>query len=324
MTPPRISVVIATLNPRRNVLHWTLDALAAQTLPKSDFEVIVADNGSSPPLEEKELTGARALRLRIVREPRAGVSFARCAGISAATTDWIVFADDDNGLDPDYLEQALRIIETSPHLGAFSGIARLHSCARVAPWKKDLLCYLGIRDYGTEAVTSNQHLWGPWEPIGAGMVFRREIGREFVRAVETNPLAAKLGRTENTFIGGEDSFIAKLAYPLGYSCSYQPSLKFTHWLDAKRFSARHLARTIAGIGQAFVLYETVLGRPQPARTTLSTLVELAMRLRYRMRTRGARAGAVEWFWDLGYFRQVRSLQRSQQYGPEILHRHSEL
>jgi len=287
---------------------------------------VVADNGSSPPLDASELNGERGLRMRIVREPRAGVIFARCAGILATEADLIVFVDDDNALDPDYLEQALRIAHASPHVAAFGGIARLRSDRPIADWMNPLIPYFGVRDYGSEPITSNDHNWGPWEPIGAGMAFRRDIALDFVRAVQTNPLAAKLGRNATSFICGEDSFLAKLAYPRGYSCSYQPSLRITHWIGANRFTAVNFAKTIEGIARAFVIYETVLGRPQPPRATFETIVELAARFRHRTRTKGFRAGAIEWFWDVGYFRQVRLLHRSEEWknGPEILGRHSEL
>ena len=158
------------------------------------------------------------------------------------------------------------------------------------------------------------------------MVFRRDIGLEFVRAVQTNPLAARLGRNATSFICGEDSFLAKLAYPNGYSCSYQPSLRLTHWISGNRFTASNFARTIEGVARAFVIYETILSRPQPPRDLIGASYELIMRLRHRIAAKGLRAGAIEWFWDLGYFRQVRLLHRSEEWknGPEILHRHSEL
>jgi cellulose synthase/poly-beta-1,6-N-acetylglucosamine synthase-like glycosyltransferase len=42
--PPRVSVVIATLN-RPQLLHRCLGALSDQTLPFADFEIVVADDG---------------------------------------------------------------------------------------------------------------------------------------------------------------------------------------------------------------------------------------------------------------------------------------
>ena len=162
MSDLRISVVIATVNPRRDAMSWALDALAGQTLARGQFEVVVADNGSAPPLDARELNGSRGLQLRVVREPRGGVIFARCAGILATEADLIVFVDDDNALDPEYLEEALRIADASPEIAAFGGSARLRSDRPIPAWMNPLLPYFGIRDFGSEAITSDDHNWGPW------------------------------------------------------------------------------------------------------------------------------------------------------------------
>ncbi len=321
---PRLSIVIATLNPRRDVLDWTLDALASQTM--RDFEVVIADNGSSPPVDGESLATKHGLDIRVVRELHNGVTFARCAGILAARCEWIVFVDDDNGLDANYLEESLGIIERSPEIGAFGGVAVLGCDEPVPEWMEKLLPYLGIRDYGPEIITSREDRWGPWEPIGAGMVFRRDIGLKFVQLIERDALARTIGRRGKSLICGEDSLLARMAYRMGYACSYQPSLRLTHRINPNRMSAWHLAKTVEGVARSFVIYETVLGRPQPDPKLWPTLKELAGRFRHRTKTKGLRAGGIEWFWDVGYFRHSRLLNRSEgrKNGAEVLHRHSEL
>ncbi len=323
----KVSVVIATFNPQRDVIQWALDSLANQTLPKSEFEVVVVDNNSSPPLDEFALSGSRGLRLRIVREPQQGIAFTRCTGIQAAASDLIVFLDDDNYIDPDYLEKAVRVAGLFPTIGAFGGISRLLCEVSIPAWKRELLPYLGVRDYGSEAITSNEDRWGHWEPIGAGMAFRRDVGLEFVRVVNTDPMARLLGRAGGSFIGGEDSLLARLAYRLGYSCSYQPSLKMTHMIKSTRLSARRLARLVEGIARGHVIGEMILGRPQPHYGFYGTLRELVLRCRHRVKEKGFRAGLVEWHWDVGYFRQARLLQKRSsgaRENAEVFHSHSEL
>src|SRR6185369_18013044 len=95
---PDISVIIVTYNPREDLLNWALDSLEAQTLAKSRFEVIVVDNNSSPPLTAERLSAGRTLDIRLVREQRQGIMFARWAGITAARAELLVFVDDDNHL----------------------------------------------------------------------------------------------------------------------------------------------------------------------------------------------------------------------------------
>jgi glycosyltransferase involved in cell wall biosynthesis len=305
---PAISVVIATHNPQFAVIGWALDSLMNQTLPKSEFEVIVVDNGSAPALDFEVVRSGRPLNLRIVCEPKPGVTFARCTGILTAQSELIAFLDDDNYFDPDYLTHALQIANEHPILGAFGGVTRFLGEGFVSDWKKVFLPYLGVRDYGTEVITSNENRWGHWEPIGAGMVFRRSIGLKFVEIVERNPYAQLLGpqRAKKTSIGGEDALLARTSYLLGYSCSYQPSLKLTHLIKSSRLRPKNLVKLLGGIAEAFVLCEKIMGRPMDHFQLGHCFVDLVARLRYRIRQRGWKAGLIEWSWDVGYYRRLRA------------------
>jgi|SRR5579872_3543458 len=52
---PAVSVLLCACNPNRRTLDWVLDALAQQTLPAFQFEIIVVDNNSRVPLDEGAL-----------------------------------------------------------------------------------------------------------------------------------------------------------------------------------------------------------------------------------------------------------------------------
>jgi len=303
---PLVSVIICTYDPNEHTLDWVLANLAQQTLSSREFEVVVVDNNSPKPLQAEPLQRGRSLNLRVVREPRQGQLYARCRGIMESAAPLLVFVDDDNGLAANYLEEAARISRQEPGLGAFGGITKLLTDLRIPEWKIKLLPYLGVRDYGPKPITSNRTEWGEWEPIGAGMVFRRDVGLKFVEAAETEPEARNLGRRGGSYIGGEDSFLARVACQAGYSCSYQPSLQLTHFIKGSRMRARALAKTIQGCAESWVINERLCGRPPIRPSWFGILRELYVRLRYRTRQRGFKQGAVEWFWDVGYFRQVRA------------------
>src|SRR5207237_3386460 len=127
----------------------------------------------------------RPYPLRVVNEPRPGQIHARCCGIREAAADLLVFVDDDNHLDPDYLERAVNIAAQNQSLGAFGGVSRLLTDVRPPEWMTPLLAYIAVRDYGPEVITSNENQWGKWEPIGAGMVVRKSVGGAFVNLLET-------------------------------------------------------------------------------------------------------------------------------------------
>src|SRR5712671_4531106 len=50
-----ISVVLCTYNPREDYLRRVVDGLRAQTLPQGQWEFIVVDNASNPPVGEASI-----------------------------------------------------------------------------------------------------------------------------------------------------------------------------------------------------------------------------------------------------------------------------
>ena len=105
----RVSVVIPVKDGAGS-LPALLDALARQTLPASEFEVVVVDNAST------DATGqiARAGGARVVFEPVPNRSGARNAGVAAAQADLIAFTDGDCIPDPGWLEALLACQDRAP------------------------------------------------------------------------------------------------------------------------------------------------------------------------------------------------------------------
>ncbi|MEU6720561.1 glycosyltransferase [Nonomuraea sp. NPDC046802] len=96
----RVSVVIPAYN-CADALERTIPALARQTYPADLVEVIVADDGSRPPLQAQ---GAR-----VVRVPEGwGRGAARQTGQLAATGDVVHWLDSDMILAEDHLETHMR------------------------------------------------------------------------------------------------------------------------------------------------------------------------------------------------------------------------
>jgi glycosyltransferase involved in cell wall biosynthesis len=99
----RLSVVIATRD-RAAFLERALESLAVQ-VDAPEFEVVIADNGSSDATAEivarHAQTGRFPLQRVFVAEPNR--SAARNAGIAAASGPLVVFVDDDVWLPPGFL-----------------------------------------------------------------------------------------------------------------------------------------------------------------------------------------------------------------------------
>ena len=101
-----ISVIIPARNEAKNIGR-TLDALAVQTLPKSDFEVILADNGSTDDTIAIAEKYASLLTLNIICTPATSIAQVRNDGVHAASGDIFAFLDADCTAKASWLEEAL-------------------------------------------------------------------------------------------------------------------------------------------------------------------------------------------------------------------------
>jgi len=114
---PRISVIVPVYNDR-DVLPTCLAALARQTLPTSEFEVLVVDNASTEPLGD---LSARFPTVRFESESKPGSYAARNRGISASRGEMIAFTDADCIPRADWLECGVRRLEANRTLGLVGG-----------------------------------------------------------------------------------------------------------------------------------------------------------------------------------------------------------
>lgn len=102
MAMPKISVVMLTYN-REKLVGSMIECILAQTF--HDFEFIVVDNGSTD--RSGAIADAYAMkdsRIRVIHRERGNIGSGRNAGLDAAKGEYIVFVDDDDSCEPDFLE----------------------------------------------------------------------------------------------------------------------------------------------------------------------------------------------------------------------------
>jgi glycosyltransferase involved in cell wall biosynthesis len=96
---PTLSVIVPTRN-RPESLKRTVAHLGDQDLPRSRYEVIVVDDGSTPPVE---MEGLGDSRVRLLRRSGGERSAARNGGAEIARGEILVFVDDDITAEPGFL-----------------------------------------------------------------------------------------------------------------------------------------------------------------------------------------------------------------------------
>lgn len=117
---PVVSVILPTHN-RPALLQEAIESVRLQTFHY--WELIVVDDGSTPPVE-RDPTWAQDERIRLIRQspPRGGAA-AKNTGGQAASGTVLAFLDDDDKYAPTYLERALSVLDSQPDMDmVFMGV----------------------------------------------------------------------------------------------------------------------------------------------------------------------------------------------------------
>jgi glycosyltransferase involved in cell wall biosynthesis len=236
-----LSVIVCTYNPNENNLARTLDAILAQNLGRDEWELLVVDNNSSVPVAERQLVRER--KVRVVFEGRQGLSAARECGIRNSRGDVLVFFDDDNVPDSDYLTNVKTIL-AAPYIGIVSGAIVPEYEKEPPAWFYRFECMLAIRrPHGDRAYLTNIPLFTEYFPIGAGMVVRRKLIEDYYEAI-ANGSAYISGRKGASLASAEDLDLDYFAISQGYFIGTVGSLKMKHIIPAGRTTPEYLCRLV--------------------------------------------------------------------------------
>lgn len=283
---PFISVIICTHNPRRDYLERVLQALKAQTLPTDLWELLLMDNASAQLLsEEIDLTWHP--KSCHIREEQLGLTPARLRGIKEAVAETLVFVDDDNVLDPDYLEVALKISKDFSIIGAWGGQVIAGLEAEPPEWiKPDLKNYLyslACREFDRDSWSNLLHQHET-TPCGAGLCVRKSVAEKYVELVHNDSKRAVLDRKGQMLTSCGDTDLAYVACDIGLGTGQFTSLKVTHLIPPSRLEESYLLRMVEGTSYSGIILDYLRGKLPPQLNWRSSKIYLLyIRLRYGAR-----------------------------------------
>lgn len=106
----KVSVIIPYHNVQKELFEWCIYSIESQTF--QDFEVLVVNDGSSDEyLPLLTIIEKRDSRFRVITQECKGASAARNYGVAEARGEYIAFIDADDMVMPNFLEEALMVIE---------------------------------------------------------------------------------------------------------------------------------------------------------------------------------------------------------------------
>lgn len=268
-----LTIIICSRNPRREYLCETLDALRVQTVPPSQWNLLLVDNGSEEPLSSRiNLTWHPTAR--IVREEKVGVAHARHRAFTEALAmdaDMILFVDDDNILEPDYLERGAEISAAWPQLGCWGGQLLPRYAVTPPAWTKNYLNYLAIYPLATDLWCNSIKSYSMVPPT-AGCFLRGTVWRRYLKLIGQDSRRLDLKRSE-------DMDLALTAIDLGLGVGRFCKLRLAHVVPASRLTPEYfgnlLESTMVGTGMMeYIRYGRI-----PAPATRSVIDRTLLKLR---------------------------------------------
>jgi hypothetical protein len=260
MEKPDASVIICTHNPRADYLDRVLAALRKQTLSVPNWELLVIDNASTESVAGRFDIGWHPSG-RHVHEAELGLTHARLRGLAEARAELLVFLDDDNVLDADYLDQAMRIAREYPFLGVWGGQCVPEFEVAPSPELKPYLHHLALHATDRILWTNVAGAWSEAYAMGAGICVRREVLAEYARRTMACRLRQSLDRKGNTLLSGGDFDINLTACDMGLGCGVFHFLKLTHLIPAQRVTTEYLLRLRYAMSFSEAVLFTARGKP---------------------------------------------------------------
>jgi glucosyl-dolichyl phosphate glucuronosyltransferase len=229
--PLLITAALCTHN-HANRLIRTLAELPRIRSPKAPWELLIVDNASSdatPDILARQ-QWPTGWKVRVVREEKLGLSNARNRAIGEALGEYLIFIDDDETADPDWLCAYEQLIETRAPDAFGSRIEVLFEDVRPAWLTDELLGFLGQLNRADTV----QPLIEPGTSFhGGNFGFRRAV------CDDVGTFDAALGRKGADNTGGEEVDFYRRLLDAGFKVWWTPGAVIYHRIQAAKLSRRY-------------------------------------------------------------------------------------
>ncbi|WP_439883491.1 glycosyltransferase [Pontibacter sp. MBLB2868] len=234
-----VTVVICTYNGAA-LLPETLHHLAKQRVRQGiKWEIVVINNASTDhtaqvALEEWE-KHQNDIQLTLYHQPKQGLTFARELGFKKASYEFVLFCDDDNWLNPDYINLAYDVMLKHPNVGVLGGYGELLFESPPPYWAKQYRLFANGPQASTSGKVPNNKVYG------AGFVVRKTAYELLIKA-GFKPMLTD--RKAGYLSSGGDYEICYAIALAGYDIWYDENLVFKHFMPQARINPEYYIRFI--------------------------------------------------------------------------------
>ena len=248
------SIVICCYN-SENRISETLKHIANQnTGGFITCEVIVVNNNSSDSTYETAVRAWKRTKctfdFKIIDEKKSGLSFARKKGTIESNGEYILFCDDDNWLDSNYLIKAYEILQKDSKIGMLGGVGTAFIQGNVPYWFEKMKMAYAV---GPQSETEGDISLTKGYVYGAGAIVKRELLIILDKIGFEHVLSDRIG---HRMVSGGDNEIGYAIVLLKHKIYYSPNLNFQHFIPANRLNFNYLKRLRVGQTYTFTAVKT--------------------------------------------------------------------
>lgn len=251
------SIVICTFNPKKIIFHRLLNAIKRLNKPANiDIECIIVDNNSKPKLCDDPMVRQMLVSnadFKYCIEPVQGLTTSRIRGVAETKYDWLIFFDDDNEPDEDYLLHLESAIKEYPNVKCWgpSKIKVEFLEHTLDSWFLKTKHLFQERNWNnTQFASSN--IWQDFYPYGTGLAVHRGVLMEYINRVNCGRYTLS-DRKYDKLTSGGDLQIVLTAASLGYSVGTYKGLKINHIIDSRKSRLKYIERQVFGASSSYII-----------------------------------------------------------------------
>lgn len=274
----KISIVICTYNPKQRIFSRVLDSIKTLENSASDIlEVIVVDNNSSVPLSEldyvqKFVTDA-LIDVKILVEKNPGLTNARISGTKCSQGEVILFVDDDNLLESNYVFELKKAFQTYQDVSCWGpGNVTVEFSGDVDDWVDDYKSLFQQKSRSSIAYGCLKG-WHSFSPAGTGLAVRKNVMIKYIEFVEEKKFNA-LDRTGKSLSSGGDSQIIHTSTILGKASGQLPQLRLIHLIDSEKANLDYMKNLYYMVNKSIYVHAEVFPELKHSLVRIPSRIEI--------------------------------------------------
>jgi glycosyltransferase involved in cell wall biosynthesis len=209
------------------------------------WEIVVVNNNCADGTDTVVGRFFDRLPVRLTHEPNPGLSHARNRGVAECRGEYIVFTDDDVRVSQQWIANFVNAASAHPDAAVFGG--PVYPWFPAQPDRRLVQAFPAIRNgfCGIDHKLPLGSLPNGLRLTGANLAFKAAV----LKPLRFDP---RLGVTNDSLGGGEETAIIRLIQSAGHSVIWVPDMTVEHYVDPSRMRVRYLIRMTRDRGRSKV------------------------------------------------------------------------